>query len=145
MVAVLLVVPAPPSLEVMTPVVLFCDPAAAPVTGTLNMQVALPPALWATDAPVSVIVPVESTVVSIPLQVAVGPESATVNPDGSVSVKAMPVRSPAAVVFGLVMVKFRFTTPFSATDAAANALLIVGGATTVSVAVLLVDPAPLSL
>src|SRR5215831_8102232 len=88
-VAVLLVLPVPPSVELMVPVVLLCKPAVAPVTGTLKLQLA--PGL-AIDAPVSVILPVELTVVSVPPQVLVGPESATVNPEGSVSVKVIPVR-----------------------------------------------------
>src|ERR1700687_1395191 len=37
-VAVLLVVPVPPSVEVIAPVVLFCVPAAVPVTFTLNVH-----------------------------------------------------------------------------------------------------------
>ena len=45
MLAVLLVAPVPPSLEVMTPVVFIFTPAVVPVTGTLKVQFALPPAL----------------------------------------------------------------------------------------------------
>src|SRR5215472_115280 len=54
---------------------------------------------------------------------------------GSVSLKATPVRSPAAVVFGLLMVKVTVVVPFSGMLAAPNALLMVGGATTVMLAV----------
>src|SRR5215510_3411900 len=118
-VAVLLVAPVPLSVDVMAPVVLFLTPAVAPVTGTLNVQVVgLAP--WASDPPVNVILPVEFTVVRVPPQVVVGPESATVKAEGNVSVKAMPVRSPPVNVFGLVMVKLRFTNPPSATVEEAN-------------------------
>ena len=55
--------------------------------------------------------------------------------EGSVSLNATPVRSPAAVVFGLLMVKVTLVVPFNGIEAAPNALLMVGGATTVSVAV----------
>jgi hypothetical protein len=144
MVAVLLVLPVPPWLELMVPVVLLCKPAVAPVTGTLNVQVVgLAPC--ATDPPLNVILPVEFTVVSVPPQVVVGPESATVSPAGSVSVKAMPVRSPPAKLFGLVIVKLRFTNPPSATVEEANDFWIVGGPTTVRVAVLLATPVPPSV
>jgi hypothetical protein len=143
MVAVLLVPPVPPSLELIVPVVLLCRPAVAPVTGTLKVQVVgLAPC--ASDPPLNVILPVEFTVVSVPPHALVGPESATVNPEGSVSVKAMPVRSPPAKLFGLVIVKFRFTNPPSATVEEANDFWIVGGPTTVRVAVLLFTPVPLS-
>jgi len=83
-------------------------------------------------------------VVSVPPQV-VDVAVATVSPAGSVSVKAIPVRSPPANVFGFVMVKFRFTVPLSATVDDANDLAIVGGPTTVRFAVLLATPVPPSL
>ena len=37
-VAVLLVVPVPPSVELMAPVVLLCNPEIVPVTGTVKVQ-----------------------------------------------------------------------------------------------------------
>src|SRR5215831_18032179 len=66
---------------------------------------------------------------------------------GSVSLKATPVRSPAAVVFGLLMVKVSVEVPFKGTlTAGLKALLMVGGATTVRFAVpVLPDPAVVSL
>jgi len=73
------------------------------------------------------------------------PGVVTTTPVGSVSVKATPVRSPAAVVFGLVMVKLREDIPPLAIVEGVNALLIEGGATTVIVAVLLVLPVPPSV
>src|SRR5215471_10488880 len=67
--------------------------------------------------------------------------------NGSVSLKATPVRSPAAVVFGLLMVKVSVEVPFSGMlTEGLNALLIVGGATTVRLAVpVLPVPAVVSL
>src|SRR5262249_16302737 len=70
---------------------------------------------------------------------------ATVNPEGRVSVKPMPVRSPPVKLFGFVMVKLRFTNPPSATVDEANDFVIEGGPTTVSVAVLLATPVPPSV
>jgi hypothetical protein len=61
-VAVLLVVPVPPLVELTAPVVLFFTPAVAPVTVTLNVHVPLA----GTVAPLSVITPVAFTVVSVP-------------------------------------------------------------------------------
>jgi len=139
MVAVLLVLPVPPSVELIVPVVLLWSPAVAPVTGTLKLQLA--PGL-AIDAPVSVILPVEFTVVSVPLQVAVGPESATVNPEGSVSVKVIPVRGLPFGLFGLCIVKFRFTKPPSGTVEEAKDFETEGGLTMFNCALLLANPVP---
>src|SRR5215472_17513021 len=60
---------------------------------------------------------------------------------GSVSLNATPVRSPAAVVFGSLMVKVSVEVPFNGMLVGLNALLIVGGATTVRLAVP-VSPVP---
>jgi len=84
-------------------------------------------------------------VVSVPPPQVVDVAVATVSPAGSVSVNPIPVRSPPTNVFGLVIVKFRFTVPLSATVDDANDLAIVGGATTVRVAVLLATPVPPSV
>src|SRR5262245_37951766 len=57
---------------------------------------------------------------------------------GNVSLKPMPVRSPldgVAGLFELLIVKVTVVVPLSGMLAAPNALLIVGGATTVKVAV----------
>ena len=57
---------------------------------------------------------------------------------GNVSLKETPVRSPLAGVaglLGLLMVKVIVAVPFSGMLPAPNALLMVGGATTVTVAV----------
>lgn len=66
--------------------------------------------------------------------------SGVVSPAGNVSVKPTPVNP--TVEFGLVMVKVRLVVPFNGMLEAPNALLIVGGATTVIVAVLLTAPVP---
>jgi hypothetical protein len=73
--------------------------------------------------------------VIVPLpQVPVSPFGvATTNPAGKVSVKLTPL---SATVFpaGLVIVNVRLVVPFNGILAAPNALLIVGGATTVTLA-----------
>jgi len=119
--------PVPPLVDVTAPVVLFFVPEVAPVTVTLNMHVPLA----AIEAPLSVIV-LGLVVVSDPPQVAVGPEVATVNPAGSVSVNPTPVK--ATVEFGLVIVKVKVVVPPIGMLAAPNILAIIGGATTVMLA-----------
>src|SRR5262249_11415405 len=136
-VAVLLVAPVPPLVDVTAPVVLFLTPAVAPVTVTVKLHVPLD----AMDAPVSVIV-LGFVVVRVPPQVAVGPEVATVNPAGSVSVNPTPVNP--TVEFGLVIVKVRLVVPPSGIFGTPNALLIIGGATTV-IDALAVPPVPPSV
>src|SRR5204863_1450445 len=79
-----------------------------------------------------VIVP-GAVVVNVPPQTAVGPEFATATPAGNVSLKLTPVRLTAA--FGLVSVNVSVVVPFSKTLEAPNALLMVGAATTVIIAV----------
>jgi len=74
-----------------------------------------------------------AVVVTMPPHTAVGPELATVIPAGKVSVNATPVRLTAA--FGLVSVKVSVVVPFSKTLELPNALLMVGAATTVIIAV----------
>ena len=94
--------------------------------------------MWATLAPERLITPVPAVAVAVPPQVLVtlGTAATTNVPvaEGSVSLKATPVRSPATAMFGLLTVKVRVVLPFSGMLAAPNALLIVGGATTVIVA-----------
>jgi hypothetical protein len=133
-IAVLLVMPVPPLVELTAPVVLFLTPGVMPVTTRLNVQL-LPPAI---DAPASVI-KLPPLVLSVPPQVSDVP-LVTVNPAGSVSLNATPLSG--TVAFGFVIVKLRVVVPFSGIFAAPNALEMVGGATTVIVAVLLVPPVP---
>lgn len=134
--------PVPPSVEVINPVVLFCVPGAMPTTFTENVHEppagSVPPERFTTDAPEMppvVMVPAPQEPVR-PLGVA------TFRPTGSVSPKPMPVN--ATVAFGLVTVKVRVVVPFSGIVAAPNALVKIGGAVTVRVAVEVL-PAPLSL
>ena len=118
--------PVPPSVEVTLPVVLFCVPAAMPVTFTENVHeveaARIPPDRLITLVPaVAVMVP--------PPQEPVKPFGVeTTRPAGSVSVNPTPVR---AIAFGLAIVKLSEVEPFSGMLAAPNALLISGGPTTV--------------
>src|SRR6266851_2803484 len=83
--------------------------------------------------------------VSVPPQVLLAPFGvATTSPATRVSEKATPVND-VPVLLGLVMVNVTLVEPLSGTLVAPNALLMLGGATTVSVAVLLVAPAPVSV
>lgn len=138
--AVLLVAPVPPSVELTAPVVLAFAPAEVPVTFIESVQ--LPPATIV--PPVKLTEPLPATAVGVPLQVfdrLLG--VATTNPDGSVSVNATPLKAVAPL--GLLIVNVKEVVPFRAMVPTPNALLIVGGATTVIVAVLDVAPAPLSV
>jgi len=139
MVAVLLVAPVPPFDDVIAPLVLFLTPALVPVTVTATVQVPL----------AAIVPPLNDRVVSPGLGANVPPQDveaagvlATANPDGRLSVNATPFS--AVVVFGFVIVKVSTLVPPSGIVAASNDFAIVGGPTTVIVAVLLVAPAPLS-
>jgi len=119
--------PVPPSVEVTFPVVLFCVPAAMPVTLTENVQELLaaivPPLRLITLVPaVAVIVPAPHVPVR-PLGVE------TTRPAGSVSLKATPLSAVVVLLFW--MVKLSEVEPFSGIEAAPNALMITGAPTTV--------------
>ena len=122
----------------MGSVVLFFTPAVEPVTLTLNVHVALGAML----APLKAITPVPLVVFSVPLQRATD-DVATVNPAGKVSLNATPVK--VTVVFGFVMVKVNVVLLPNGMLATAKLLLMVGGATTVTVAVFDVAPVPPSV
>src|SRR5260370_3422 len=89
--------PTPPSFELMLPVVLFCVPAAVPVTFTEKVHEVLcasvaPDRLMTLVACVAVIVP--------PPHEPARPLGVEANkPAGSVSLKAMPVRGVVGVLF----------------------------------------------
>jgi len=119
--------PVPPSVEVTALVVLFCVPAAIPVTLTENVQLALA----ARVAPLRLMVFVPWVAVIVPPpQEPVRPFGVeTTRPAGSVSLKATPVN--AVVLFGLLTVKLKLVEPFSGMLAAPNVLVRVGAATTV--------------
>src|SRR5207249_1192729 len=130
-VAVLLVAPVPPLVELTAPVVLGTLPAWVPVTFTTTVQVLPGVAMLPPDR---LMLAEFAVAVTVPPQLFVTPGvEATCKPLVSVSLKAIPF---AAVVLaaGLVMVKVTVVLPFSGTLAAPKALLIVGGAVTVSVA-----------
>src|SRR5215471_15720759 len=136
-VTVLLVPPVPPSVEVIALVVLVFEPAVVTCTDTLITQL----------LPAAIIPPLNVRLVSPALGANVPPQVsvafgglATTSPAGNVSVNATPVRT--TVGFGLVSVNVRVVVWPTGTNAAPNALVIVGGATTVIIAVLLVVPVP---
>jgi hypothetical protein len=118
--------PVPPSVEVTGPVVLFCVPAAIPVTFTENVQ----ELLAAIVPPLRLIVFVPWVAVMVPPpQVPVRPFGVEITrPAGSVSLNAMPVK-PVGLLFW--MVKLKLVDPFNGMLAAPNALLITGAPTTV--------------
>jgi hypothetical protein len=143
-IAVLLVVPVPPSVEVMAPVVLLLLPALVPVTFTEKVQDD-PAAGDAASVPLDrVMVLLPAVAVIVPPQVPVNPLGvATTRPAGRLSVNATPANP--LVVLGFTMVKLSVLAPFNGTLAGAKALLMVGGAITVRVAVLLATPVPPSV
>jgi hypothetical protein len=129
-VAVFDVEPVPPSVEVITLVVLFFAPAAAPVTFTKNVQELLaaivPPARVTDEEPaVAVMVPLPQ-----PPDKPLGEE--TTRPAGKVSLKLIPVS--VVVALGLVSPKLIVDSPFKGMEIGENAFEIVGGATTVILA-----------
>ena len=103
--AVLLVAPVPPSVEVITPVVLLWLPAVVPVTSTEKLQVD-PAAGDAVRVPLDrLMLPLPAVAVIVPAPqdpVTLG-VAATTKPAGKLSVNATPLS--ALVVFGLTMVK----------------------------------------
>lgn len=136
-VAVLLTAPVPVCVEEIVPVVFGLAPTVVPVTFTLSVQV-LPGA--ALVPPVSETLP--------PLAAGVPPQvfvrfgvAATAKPAGKASLKATPVRA-VVLPAGLAIVKVSVVVPLSGTVGAPKALLIVGSANAVRVAVLLAVPVP---
>src|SRR5262249_51376875 len=137
-VAVLLVVPVRPFVELTAPVVLSFPPAEVAVTSTEIAHE--PPA--STVPPLRLIVPLPAVApLSVPLHVLLElGVLATFTPDGKVSLTATPVS--AVPPFGLLMVKVSVEVPPTLMLVGENALLTVGGLVTVSVAVLLAWPGP---
>src|SRR5260370_404327 len=92
--------------------------------------------------PDRLIVVVLAVAVTAPPQVLLTPGvPATCSPPVNVSEKAIPF-SAVVLDAGLVIVNVAVVVPFSGMLAAPNALLMVGGATTVRLAVLLAEPVP---
>src|SRR5258708_4831420 len=133
-IAVLLVAPVPPSVELTVPVVLLLLPAVVPVTSTEKVHeepaagdaVSVPPERLMLPLPaVAVIVPLPHEPVTLGV-------AATTRPAGRLSVNATPLRE--LKVFGLVMVKLSEVVPFSGMLAAPKAFVMVGGEATVRLA-----------
>ena len=122
------VAPLPPSFELTLPVKLVTDPAVVAVTLTAKEQVAA----GAMEAPLRLTtLPPAAAVMRPPSQPPAKPLGVeTTKPAGSVSLTPTPVNVVAAL--GLLIVKVRVVDPLSGTDAEPKALLMVGGATTVS-------------
>jgi hypothetical protein len=141
-VAVLLIAPVPPLVELTAPVVLDTVPATVPVTFTERVQVDPGVVMPPLDR-LMLVVP--AVAVTVPPHVLLTPGApATCRPFVSVSLKAMPF-SAVVLAAGLVMVNVTVVVPFSGMLAAPKAFEIVGGATTLMVAVLLVAPVPPSV
>ncbi len=141
-VAVLLVAPVPPLVELTAPVVLVTVPDCVPVTFTTIVQVAPGVAML---PPVRLMLVEFAAAVTVPPQLLVTPGvDATCKPLVNVSLNAIPF-SALVLPAGLVIVKVTVVVPFSVMFAAPNALLIAGGATTFKVAVLLAVPVPPSV
>ena len=124
--------PVPPSFEVTAAVVLFWVPAVVPVTFTEKVQGVLaarvaPDKLTTPPPAVAVMVPPPQ----LPDSPLLGEEIAS--PEGSVSLKATP--ESATVVFRFEIVKLKEVEPFTGMVDAPKLLLMVGGPTTVILAV----------
>jgi len=132
------VFPVPPSVDVTLPLVLFCVPAAMPFTFRLKVQ----DAVGARVAPERLITLVFCVAVIVPPpQLPLSPLGVEIiRPAGKVSLNPIPVS--VVDVFGLLMVKLRLVEPFNGMLPVPNALLMLGGATTVieALAVLPVPP-----
>src|ERR1035438_9064698 len=122
--------PVPPSVELIVPVVLFLIPAVVLVTFTAKVHAALA----ARVAPAKPTLPEPATAVIVPPpHVPLRPFGVlTTSPAGSVSVNATPVTEDP--LLGLVMVKLKLVVPFTAMVAAPNAFVMVGEASTVTLA-----------
>ena len=133
--AAVAVPPKPPSTEFTASVVLVRAPAAVAFTSTAKLQAEpaaiVPPASDTVLAPgvAPMLEPVPQPLLPEPFG------SATTKPAGRMSATVTPVKG--TVAFGLVMVKFNATFCPTTVAVGAKLFVIVGGATTVSDAVLL--------
>jgi hypothetical protein len=121
--------PVPPSGELAV-TELLTTPAVIPVTFTENVQES--PALRFAPARLIVVEPATAVVVP-PSQVPATGGLATCKPPVNVSVKLMPVKAP--VEFGFVTVKLKVVVPPAGMVAAPKLFVIVGGLSTVKLAV----------
>lgn len=133
-VLMLLVVPAPPSVELTTPVVLSFAPGVLPVTSTEKKQ--SDPA-----AGKAVRVPPDKLIVPLPGVAMIAPEpqepvifgfAAITTPDGKMSLKATPLS--ALVLFSFLIVKVRVLFAFKVMLSGLKPLKMMGGSTTVRLA-----------
>jgi len=123
------VLPVPPLLDETVPVVLLYVALLTEVT--LAETVQLCPAV---SVPPLIATVVPDTLSVAPVQVVAPPGgAANTNPEGSVSLTAMPFRVCAAL--GLVMVSVRTEVPLIASEVGANDLAIAGALSTTVVAV----------
>jgi len=132
------VLPVPASVEVIV-TLLFFMPAVVPVTLSETTQ----EALGASVAPERESEAAPATAVAVPEQVLARLEGvATTRPAGKLSVNARPV-SEIAFDEGFVTVNERLVDPFKGIAAAPNALVIVGGAATLKLALAVLPVPPL--
>src|SRR5260370_3677320 len=142
MLAVLLVMPVPPLVELTVPVVFDTFPACVPVTFTVIVQVLPGVAML---PPGRLMLVVFAVAVTVPLQTPLTPGvPATCSPFVHVSAAAIPF-SAVVLAAGLAMVNVSVVDTFCCAVAAPNCLLMVGGATILSVAVLQGVPVPPSV
>jgi len=130
------VLPVPPSVEIIC-TLLFFTPDVVPWT-----------VIDTTHAALVAMFPAERLTCPEPGTAVTGPPQelvkllglATTRPAGRLSVKATPVS--ATPTFGFVMLKVNEVVPFSGIEAKPNALVIVGGVTTVKLAVAVLPVPP---
>lgn len=135
-----LVVGVLPSSAVESVTELFFTPAVVPVTSTLNIQLAFA----AKVAPVKLIELVPAVAVTAPPHEPVTFGGvATTSPTGRLSVKETFVKEITELL--LVIEKVKAVVPFKGIVGTPNALVNVGAAMTIRVAVLLVRPVPPSV
>lgn len=129
--------PAPPSVDVTAPVVLFFVPDVVAVTLTLRVQ----DVLAASVAPLKVIELDPGAAVSVPSQLPLKSFGfVTTRPDGSGSLKATPLK--LAEPLGLRRVKFSRVEPLTAMLPLSNDLAIVGGSVAAALTITLADAVP---
>jgi hypothetical protein len=124
------VFPVPPLVEDTAPDVLVNEPAVPPVTFTTTVQELFTGML----PPVRLMLVPPAVADAVPPQVLVSPFGvATTNPEGSVSLNAMPAAG-SGLAAGLVIVKVSVLVPFNGIELGLNALAIEGGPSTLRLA-----------
>jgi len=137
-IAVLLLAPVPPSVEVIAPVVLALTPRIVPVTLIATVQ----EAPGVSEAPDKLMAPPPELAEGVPEQVLLNPLGlATTTPDGKESEKAM--LFSVTTELGLLMLKVRLVLPPTGMSEAPKALLMVAGSPTFTVAEAVLPVPPL--